>query len=653
MKKILLSLLLAAPCLLMGQARKALQLPPQQRSLKHLAQPALTPVQGPAAAFESDQSAPVSVPPSSGFFAELLAGVTVYDLQSNGGMARRLHNWGNGEVSATWAMSRTGSEAAGYADRGTGYNQTSGGAFGAIPTQRIEGATRTGFPSFFVTGDGEEWVSSHAGAAGNFIIHLSHKAASATTWTHLQVPTTTPHGGLWTRSCAGGPDGNTIHLIYYTTPTGTTFGGEPVDGIDGTLKYCRSTNGGLSWDILDASLPGITSDLWNALPSEGYQIAANGNNVAIGLFPQTNDCLLFKSTDNGATWAPARVVNEFPLSKWSYDDGYTFDDISALYDSTYYPDSLAMLTTDETGTVMVDDNGMAHVWFSPLFISDPDTTGDNMFTWYPLYDLGIIYWNESMADNSGVVSAYSPDLNDDGSWGDPANPLSLTTHYTAGYGDAFSTGPTVGMDAEGRLYVTFISDHEIFWDNTEGFYHRHPFVARTAPGDFTAWQEAQPILNDFTYSDPVLLPFYEHYFASMATNVDDHVHVLVQQDGRFGITFRETGNQSPEDNNMLYVAFPLDLFPLSTSQPAVKNIALSVAPNPVSQMAQVQFDAEESGTAVLEVFDLLGNRVHSQNLTHGSGAQSVLIPVQGWPAGAYWLRVTDGKGYGSAKLLKL
>lgn len=653
MKRILLSFLLAAPCILLGQARKNLQLPPQQRSLGHLAQPVLRPVPAPPAAFEDAANAPASVPPASGLLVEQVAGVTVYDLQSNGGMATRLHNWGNGEVSATWSMSRTGSEAAGYADRGTGYNQTNGGAFGPIPTQRIEGATRTGFPSFFVTADGEEWVSTHAGTAGNFIVHLSHKAASSTTWTHIQVPTTTPHGGLWTRSCAGGPDGNTIHLIYYTTPTGAAFGGAPVDGIDGTLKYCRSTNGGLSWDILDVSLPGITSDKWNPLPAEGYQIAANGNNVAIALFAQTNDCLLFKSTDNGSTWATARVVNEFPLEKWGFDDGYTFDDIGALYDSTYYPDSMALFTTDETGALLVDDNGLAHVWFSPLFVMDPDTTGDQMFTWFPIYDIGIVYWNETMADNAGVVAAYSPDLNDDGSWGDAANPLSLTTHYTAGYGDAFSTGPSAGMDADGRLYVTFIADHELFWDNSEGFYHRHPFVARTAPGDFTAWQEAQVVLNDATYSDPVLLPFYEHYFASMAADVDDHVHVLVQQDGRFGITFREAGNQAPEDNQMLYVAFPVDMFPLSAGEPGVKNIPLSIAPNPVSHMATVQFSADDSGTVLLEAFDLLGTRVHSQRVAHGSGAQSVLVPVHDWPAGSYWLRVTDGNGFGSAKMVKL
>ena len=275
MKRITLLLLAITPWLLTSQSQKQLTLAPGQNI--QFGPSAIGKVKTPTTGLENAASLNESVPAAPRVLAELIAGVTTYDLQSNGSMARRLHNWGNGEVSATWAMSRTGSEAAGYADRGTGYNKTSGGAFGPYPTTRIEGpSTRTGFPAYFVTDAGEEWVFSHGGTVGNYTIHYEHKAASATTWTGGNVPVTTPHGGLWIRACAGGADGNSIHLIYYTTPTGASFGGVPIEGIDGMVKYCRSTDGGQTWDILDYTLPGISSDDYASMSADAYSIDASG-----------------------------------------------------------------------------------------------------------------------------------------------------------------------------------------------------------------------------------------------------------------------------------------------------------------------------------------------------------------------------------------
>lgn len=646
MKKILLSFVLFAGMLSSVSAQKALQLP--ATSVARYGSPALTHIRKPSSGLEPVAAAPVSIPASAHFLAEQAVGVTTYDLQSNSSIGRRLHVWDDGEVSATWCMSRTGAEANGFPDRGTGYNISSGGTFGPLPATRIEGpAIRTGAPNYFVTESGEEWVTSHTGTIGAYIIHYAHKSASATTWTQGNVPTTTPNGGLWARACAGGPDNNTIHLIYYTTPAGTSFEGAPVDGIDGTVKYCRSLDGGQNWDKIDISLPGLTSDQWVRLPAEGYQIDANGNDVAIAIFSQTNDCLLFKSTDNGDTWQPARIVNDFPLDKWSFDDGYTFEQVGAFYDETYYPDSLALLTTDETGTVMVDDNGMAHVWFSSLFVSDADSTDDGMFTWWPAYDLGIIYWNESMADNNGIVAAFSPDLDGDGVWGNDDS-----QNYTEGYGEAFSTGPSAGIDADGRLYLAFTTNHELFFDFTDFYHHRHPFIVRTAPGDFTAWQTPQPVLNEQTYSDPEFLGLYEHYFTSMARKVDDQAHVLVQQDGGFGLALRLTGNQPAEENSMLYVGFPLDMFAVGADEPGMKKVELSVSPNPVSSLARIRFAQESGETYQLEVFNLLGDRVHVQQIAAGAGDQTVTLPVQHWPSGAYLVRLLGQTGYGSAKIVK-
>lgn len=437
-------------------------------------------------------------------------------------MPKRIHNWGDGKVSAAWMLSQQPEgDPLGYLDRGTGYNTNASGNFLAPATVRQE-SVRTGFPSYFVTGSGEEWILSHVGlSASSNAVHFAHKPGTGTTWTEGTVPTTTPNGGLWVRACAGGTSGNTIHLLYLTTPVGN--GGVLVDGMNGQIKYCRSTNGGQTWDIIDFSLPGINSTKFVGFNAEEYVIDASGNTVAIGIFSLFNDAVMIKSTDNGSTWDSPRIVNDIPLEHYKLDDDYTFDDIAVAFDPDLAPtpngiiDSLAFLTTDATGTVMVDNDELVHVFYSPLFVNDADETQPaNNYQYYPGYNSGIVYWNELRDDNSGIVAAFSPDINGDGVLGSPDNPT--PTIYAAGYGDAFCTGASAGIDADGRLYVTFITPHELFFDQNGNFY-RQPFIANSALGDWETWSIAKPVLDSTLVEDYVSTAFTECYFASMAKAV--------------------------------------------------------------------------------------------------------------------------------------
>jgi hypothetical protein len=586
-------------------------------------------------------------------FANLEAGRTTYDLQSNGGMARRIHNWGNGVVSATWTMSIAGSEAAGFADRGTGYNKINPatGAFGPAPTARIEGATRTGFVSYFVTDAGEEWTFSHSGGVGAWKIHYAHKAADATTWIQGDVPISTPKGGLWAQACAGGADGNTIHVIYSTNPTGANFGGELINGIDGTLRYCRSTDGGATWDIIDKDFPELTGDTWKTVGADSYQVAAEGNTVAIGLFKQQNDCLLWKSTDNGTTFGDARVVNDFPLVKWDIDDGYTFDQIGAQYDSTYYPDSLAIFTTDETASVVVDDNGLVHVVYASIFIADADTTNNATFNWWPEYDFGLIYWNDTMPDNAGVFAANSPDVDGDMIWGSPENPSPAA--FTIGYGDAFSTGPSLGFGDDGRVYMSYISNHELYFDADGNWLHQ-PFVVRTAVGDATLWETPKPLYNEITHSDLTIGAFEECYFATMAQNVDGHMHVLYQQDFAPGIALRTTAADPQQENSITYIAYPIDSLQgiVGTKKVTRPTIDFNLSPNPTQNSTRLVVNMSATDKVQIEVYDVAGVRVSTKQFQLNAGKQSVEINTSALPQGIYFVKLLTGDKVGLQKLVK-
>lgn len=643
--KQLLTILLALS-VTAAMAQKKLVVP--QQFNKNVA-PATTVVRPKVTGLETAQGAVVSVPQAEGFFGEQLLGTTTYDLQSNSSMANRVHNWGGGVVSGTFGLSISGQESNGFPDRGTGYSKSDNtGAFANPATARIE-AARTGFPSYCVTANGTEWVFSHAG--GN-AIHWAKKASGATTWTEGNLPTTVPSGGLWTRCAAGGPDGNTVHVIYLTTPTGN--GGQAVDGFNGILRYWRSTNDGATWDIQDAAFSGITTDNWSGIGGDAYAIDAEGSTVALAVFSLTNDIIMLKSEDNGTTWNAPRIVHDFPLTKWNFDAGYTIDQTAPYVNTDIWPapdgvtDSLAILTNDETGNVFVDPLGIVHVGFPTLFIRDPDTTDDNSFTWYPTYNLGIAYWNDELDDNAGLIVAYSPDLNGDNAWG-----FTNSEVVTDGYGDAFSNTVSFGLDNDFRLYMTYTSNHELAFDENNQ-HHKQPFIVRSEPLDYESWSVPKPVLDFSLVIDTILVPLSEYYFPVMAKNVDDHAHIIFQKDFTYGISLRTDGNQAPEENFIEYLAYPVSLI-TSANDVQVNAIDMKLLPNPATAgNTQVWFELKQAGETRVDVLDVTGAVVRSlPQGTMNAGQQVVRINTADLAKGMYFVRVQSGNYMGMEKLVVL
>ena len=595
--------------------------------------------------FETDGNPNVSVPASanSRFSAETILGITQYDLQTNACMPQRVHNWGDGKVSATFQVSATG-EGSPYTDRGTGYNSNASGAFDAPATTRQE-AVRTGFPAYTVSPNGEEWITSHA--AGN-TIHFAHRAQGATTWIEGNIPTTTPNGGLWTGVATGGSDGKTVHVIYYTTPSGN--GGAAVDGMDGTIKYCRSLDNGTTWDIVDAALPGVNGDNYLNFSANCYSISANGNTVAIGVFHLLNDVLMFKSEDNGSTWANGRVVHNFPLTKWGFDDGYTFDEIASEFNPAIWPapngvvDSLALLTNDNTGNVLVDENGIVHVAFGTFFIRDADTAQDNSYNLYPGTNLGIVYWNDLLDDNAGIVAGYCPDLNADGTLGSATSDI----YYDGYYGMSLSTGATLGIDAEGKIYVSYISNHELNL-TTDNFFYKQPFITQSSL-DWTEFSEPQPVLQDDLIEDPLVTAFTENFFAAIAPKVDDKAHIVWQQDFTLGVSLRITGTQPAEDNEIRYLGFPIDRLTIGTNEQKLKIKDIAVLPNPAANNALLRFDLVNNAEMSIQVINMAGQRVMEQNGNGVAGSNTINLNTTALQNGIYFVRLNAGAQSGVVKL---
>jgi hypothetical protein len=620
---------LTAPHNLLGKFRPAVQSPIHEQLFT---------------GFENINAGEASVPAAGNrFFSENIIGITQYDLQTNNSVPNRIHNWGDGKVSATFMLSQTG-EGSPYSDRGTGINSNASGAFDDPVTTRLEGI-RTGFPSYAVAPNGEEWVTTHV--AGNKI-HFAHRAAGATAWIEGDIPITRTNPGLWTDVAIGGADGKTIHVIYLTTPTGN--GGTAVDGMNGTVKYCRSTDNGTTWDIIDASLPGVNSDNYLNFSANCYSISANGNTVAIGIFHLLNDVLLFKSEDNGTTWAAPRIAHNFPLTKWTFDAGYTFDQIQSEFNPDIWPapngvvDSLAILTNDGSGTVLVDENGVAHVAFSTFFIRDPDTTNDDSYSLYPGMNLGIVYWNDLQDDNSGIVAAYSPDVDGDGNYGTGAEDI-----YWQGYGGiGLSTGPSMGMDAAGQVYISYTSNHELNV-SADNFFYKQPFIVRS-DASWTAFGAPVPMLQEDLVQDFVVTSFTENYYVALADKVDNYAHIVWQQDFTQGVSLRTDGTQPAEDNTINHLEFPANRVSSSVKQPNLLQKA-AIAPNPASNFAQLSLHLDKAAELNVQVLNIAGQSCQEQNTQGNSGENVLFLNTSTLEKGVYFVRVTAGAQVETLKLM--
>lgn len=441
---------------------------------------------------------------------ETKIGETTYDLQTNGSVANRLVYNANGTVQATWTFSTELN--ASWADRGAGYNYYDGTSWGAFPTQRIEGPTRTGWPEIVSLANGSEVVISHAPADVALVMSTRNPLGSGT-WNVNPLTSLSPGSILWPRAASGGPDGNTIHLIAHNEASTV------VDGVTGMVSYSRSLDGGLTWDIQNAKIAGLDSSNYAFLSADGYAISANGNNVAIVYFGALERTVIAKSTNNGSTWT-YRFVYKTPF-KYDPNSSNTSGAVIGISDlnGDQVADTLAN-STDGTGTVIVDNNGVAHVFFGFMDYLD-DTPGDGSWSYFPGVN-GIGYWNETMGDIEPQFIASALDLDGSGVLLDNYPTIDIALYYSS-----LTTMPNAGVDANGCIYLTYSGIVETK-DQGAQFY-RHIYGSKSCDNGCT-W--SFPI--DLTPNDD----FAECVFPSMAHNVGAKFHFIYQKDPEPGLNLQ-------------------------------------------------------------------------------------------------------------------
>lgn len=413
-----------------------------------------------------------------------------------------------------------------FADRGMFYNHYDAGMWGAWPAARVE-TVKTGFGEL-IRVDDHEVMLSHDGVLG--IQLFANTTIGGTTFTELSGSDDIP--GFWPSAFC--PDGtNDIYVVNANANPPTE------------LQFSRSDDGGLTWAVLDYTLPfltaadgfpGLNTGLYTA--AETYQIAVYGSNVYVLIGMVNSDLKLLHSASNGTpgTWTSTTIV-DMPLNAWT---GLTQTDV----DGDFITDVVE--TTDGYHNMFVDDAGTVYVFSGYVKVFN-DGLGA-----YWSYD-----WNDAMKMwywHTGMPAATAIDLtldwdNTDG-LGDPdAGIGAFRSHYRSA---GLTSMPGACKDnATGKLYLLYTMPIEYTDDfgdpaNLSAQSRRDIFGVASEDGG-TTWSPPVNLTNSAEDgNENVFLSVYPRYELA-------RVHTVWQQDLLPGTAITDL---DPVDTNyIMYQAF--------------------------------------------------------------------------------------------------
>lgn len=543
-------------------------------------------------------------------------GQTFYDLQSNGSVDNRIqYNSTTGQVSATWTFSANTDP---YSDRGTGYNYYNGTAWGSSPTNRIE-SVRVGWPSIVVT-DSSEFIIAHSG--DNLVTNIRSTQGFGS-WSENTSFTSLTDGALWPRAVGGGTNGTTVHVMAITTPEGN--GGTIYKGFDGALMYWRSLDGGYTWDIQDSILPGIDTATHYGFGGDSYAMDASGDTVAIAVFNDFEPSFILKSTDNGDTWT--RTVFR--------DNGlYDYDPGAAGTVSDFNNDNVidTIETADNSGDVLIDQNGKVHVWFGRQRYLDDDPALDAGFSYFPVTN-GMFYWSEGMTTANIITGA--PDLDNDNALG-----ISSTAEV-AQYFQSLSTFPNAGIDANGNLFLVFSALNELEFSGSQ-FYNKI-YMSQSRDGGLT-WSDPP---RELTKNQQGL----ECVFPSLARTVNDKFRLVFQMDGEPGLTVRGDMD-NPANNDIIYLDVDTVANVGITEFDIDRGGITSMYPNPATDKVGMNFSVKVPGEYNISITNITGVNVKSVDLGNmGSGIYKEVIDIADLKSGVYIISLSSGDHTSSKRLI--
>lgn len=543
-------------------------------------------------------------------------GYSKYDCQTGGSTDNRVYLYEDGTIGATWTYGMTLSSNFTFSDRGSGYNYFNGTSWGELPVERIED-DNCGWPSYAPLGENGEMIISHTGGYSGLIISTrQNKGTGEWTYSMFEAPAGCPPL-VWNSTITSGTTHNRIHLLVCSYP------GYNYQGLQGAILYSMSTDGGLTWDIENIILDGMTSDEYYSLSGDMMKWAQpQGDTLVFVVGGVSDDMFLMKSTDGGVHFNKTMI--------WKHP--YPFLHFGMATDTFY--------CADAAHSVALDVDGMAHVTFGiTRALWTPEYT-----VGFPLVD-GIGYWNESMPAFSNDLNALSPygepgsemvqDYNLIG-WSQDVDGNGQLTFLDniAQYYQGLSSMPQLIIDEQNHFYLIYSSITETFDNGIKNY--RHLWARKSIDGGNT-WDSFHDLTSGFNYY------FTENVYPACAKNSDEYIYLLYQSDDLPGAA--AWWEHPWHENKIMFMKVLKDEITFEKEpQPYILNEDVSQNyPNPFNDYSYININLRKACYLQLAIKNMMGQKIYEKDIGYSApGLNKVSINGENLSPGIYFYTVKAG-----------
>ncbi|MEZ5174007.1 MAG: T9SS type A sorting domain-containing protein [Bacteroidia bacterium] len=306
-------------------------------------------------------------------------------------------------------------------------------------------------------------------------------------------------------------------------------------------------------------------------------------------------------------------------------------------------------TNDGTFAILIDNDDKVHVWFGAMNMSN-DAIGDETVSYYPGTD-GLRYWNEDFPiDSLPAFIAFAQDDNGD-------DLLDVAIRFSDGttvpYGVGLCSFPSVGIDDDGAMYVSYASTKEgtDYLYLGEGPSFRHIYLTKSTDGGDN-WVDAVDMVSDESLGFD---QFAEYAYCSMARKVDSRVHMLYQRDYTPGSAVTiDDASVHPFDipNDIIYLPVFKNFEDVGFEQVNNNVEEISLMPNPASDMATLRFKLDNTVDTRIEIFNVLGQNVSTLSTQKAAaGYHNVQLNTAEFNSGIYFVNVVAGEKSSTIKMV--
>lgn len=496
--------------------------------------------------------------------------------------------------------------------------------------------------------------------------------------------TGTPYNGingalLYNRSTDGGStfDETMIQLPGVDSTIFGSFGGDSyaIDARGNTVAFVageslsrtmlwKSTDNGVTWDT--TTILSFPFEPWDDQLTD-FDGDGDVDSFLVGTTYAYDTTNIFTNTEYitevDSTVLDSTLTYVFDENNVAIDSFYVFTYeydtlvVDSIVTTTYEIDTTIvnpgtwqaeeLTTSDGTYAILIDNNNKVHVWFGTMVILNDDDT-DDQYSFFPTTS-GILYWNEDFGTDSLILAADAVDDDLDGA-------LDIVPNYSDAatstpYNSGLTTFPSVGMDANGTIYLCYSGSKEGLDYRPVGPNYKHIYMTKSTDGGAT-WIAPVDLVGD---ENAGFDQFAEYAYCSMAKLVDNNVHLVYQRDGFPGsaVTIDDASvHPFNNENDIIYLSVPNNFEEVGVKKINAANFEANLMPNPANESTSLTFNLKNTVDVTITVNNLLGQNVETITANEAvAGSHNVTLNTENLPSGIYLVNIQAGNQTNTLKMV--